>query len=275
MKNNFVKRAIFGILFVAIVSGSILYDLTTYTIIFSLIPALMIREFAGLLNRYRGASVQVPLNMLAAVALFLGMTLPEGQGYLLLMVYTALILYLLIRELYLKHTDPITNWAYTFLCQLYIAVPFGLLSKVALHTGTYTPLLPFAIFALLWLNDTGAYCVGSLVGKHRLFERISPKKSWEGSVGGAVFALATAAGFSWYSDLLPLPQWLGMALVIVVFGTWGDLTESLFKRQLGIKDSGNFLPGHGGILDRFDSSLLAIPAVWIYLIVGMYIRNGW
>jgi len=232
----------------------------------------MVREFAGLLNRYRGASLHIPLNMLAAVALFLGMTLPQGS--LFLIAYMVLILFLLIRELYLKHTDPITNWAYTFLCQLYIAAPFGLLSKVALHQGEYAPLLPFAVFALLWLNDTGAYCVGSLLGKHRLFERISPRKSWEGSVGGALFALVTAAGFSWYSDLLPLRQWLGMALVIVVFGTWGDLAESLFKRQLGIKDSGNFLPGHGGILDRFDSSLLAIPAVWIYLMAGEYIRNG-
>ncbi len=267
--NNFIKRAIFGILFVGIVSGGILYGFTTYTILFSVISALMVREFAGLLNQYRGTSVHVPLNMLAAVLLFLSMTLTPGDLYL--MGYIALMLYLVIRELYLKHTNPIGNWAYTFMCQLFIALPFGMLSKVALSIGTYAPILAFAVFALLWLNDTGAYCVGVLFGKHRLFERISPKKSWEGSVGGAVFALATAAGLSWYSDLLTLPQWLGMALVVVVFGTWGDLTESLFKRQIGVKDSGHFLPGHGGILDRFDSSLLAIPAVWIYLVAIEYI----
>jgi phosphatidate cytidylyltransferase len=117
------------------------------------------------------------------------------------------------------------------------------------------------------MNDTGAYCVGSLIGRHKLFPRISPGKSWEGSIGGAVVVLAVAAAISIYIDdvMLTLPQWLGLGFVVVVFGTWGDLVESLFKRTLGIKDSGNILPGHGGMLDRFDSSLLAIPAAVVYL----------
>jgi phosphatidate cytidylyltransferase len=126
--------------------------------------------------------------------------------------------------------------------------------------------LPFFVF--LWASDTGAYCVGSLIGKHPLFKRISPNKSWEGSVGGAVLAIGISMIFAHYdTSLYSTLQWAGMALVVVVFGTWGDLVESLMKRQLGIKDSGNILPGHGGMLDRFDSSLIAIPAVALYLTI--------
>ena len=120
----------------------------------------------------------------------------------------------------------------------------------------------------MWASDTGAYCVGSLIGKHPLFKRISSNKSWEGSVGGAVLAIGISMIFAHYdTSLYSTLQWAGMALVVVVFGTWGDLVESLMKRQLGIKDSGNILPGHGGMLDRFDSSLIAIPAVALYLAI--------
>ena len=120
----------------------------------------------------------------------------------------------------------------------------------------------------MWASDTGAYCVGSLIGKHPLFKRIAPNKSWEGSVGGAVLAIGISMIFAHYdTSLYSTLQWAGMALVVVVFGTWGDLVESLMKRQLGIKDSGNILPGHGGMLDRFDSSLIAIPAVALYLTI--------
>ena len=132
--------------------------------------------------------------------------------------------------------------------------------------------MPLSVFVFLWINDSGAYCCGSLLGRHKLFPRISPGKSWEGSIGGFVF-VAAAAALIWYltdlygvNDLqLNLWQWIGLGLVVAVFGTWGDLVESLFKRTLGIKDSGNILPGHGGMLDRFDSSLLAIPAAVVYL----------
>jgi phosphatidate cytidylyltransferase len=131
----------------------------------------------------------------------------------------------------------------------------------------FNTILPLSVFIFLWTNDTGAYCVGSLLGRHKLFPRISPGKSWEGSVGGALFVLAAAWAISYFFDgtILTTIQWLGLGLVVAVFGTWGDLVESLFKRTLGIKDSGNILPGHGGMLDRFDSSLIAIPAAVVYL----------
>jgi phosphatidate cytidylyltransferase len=159
------------------------------------------------------------------------------------------------------------------LAQMYIALPFSLINVLAFNATSegyvaFNTLLPLSIFIFLWVNDSGAYCVGSLLGRHKLFPRISPGKSWEGSIGGAVFVLAAAYAISYFLDtdqMLAMPVWLGLGLVVVVFGTWGDLVESLFKRTLGIKDSGNILPGHGGMLDRFDSSLLAIPAAVIYL----------
>ena len=132
----------------------------------------------------------------------------------------------------------------------------------------YRWIFPLMLFVLLWCSDTGAYCVGSLFGKkipYRLFPSVSPHKSWVGSIGGGVLAMIVATLVAQWDNSLTLTQWLGFALVVVVFGTWGDLVESLLKRQLGIKDSGNILPGHGGMLDRFDSSLLAIPATVVYL----------
>ena len=125
--------------------------------------------------------------------------------------------------------------------------------------------MPLSIFAFNWVNDTGAYCTGMLLGKHPLFKRISPKKSWEGSIGGAVFSIAAAFALAHFFPILSTVEWVGLGLTVVVFGTWGDLTESLMKRYLGIKDSGNILPGHGGMLDRFDSAIMAIPAAVVYL----------
>lgn len=161
--------------------------------------------------------------------------------------------------------------------QLYIALPFSLLNALAFHFSpqgfvTFDPILPLCVFVFLWINDAGAYICGSLLGKHKLFPRISPGKSWEGSIGGGILVMAAAIGV-WYLTeqygvnqfQLSAIQWAGLGLMVVVFGTWGDLIESLFKRTLGIKDSGHILPGHGGMLDRFDSSLLAFPAATVYI----------
>ena len=185
--------------------------------------------------------------------------------------YLFILLYLMISELYLRRENPINNWAYSMLSQMYVALPFALLNVLAFlnkpeySSVNYEYILPLSVFIFIWINDTGAYCVGSLIGKHRLFERISPKKSWEGSIGGGVFAIIAAFVLWHFFPVMPLIEWVGLAIVVVIFGTWGDLTESLMKRHLGIKDSGNILPGHGGMLDRFDSALMAIPAAVVYI----------
>ena len=131
--------------------------------------------------------------------------------------------------------------------------------------------LLLGLFIFIWLYDTGAYCVGMLLGRHRLFERISPKKSWEGVIGGVMLCVAGAyATYYWFDEFFQVPDlttWVGMSVVVAVFATFGDLVESLIKRTVGVKDSGNILPGHGGILDRIDSLLLVVPAVFIYLML--------
>ena len=275
MNANLIKRAVTGTFFVAVLVGCILGGAVSHTVLFTVASALSVYEFGQLVNRHApGARVDKALIVVGGVCLYLGFTafctnLAGPQAFV---PYLVLLLYLLIRELYQKKENPVLCWAYSLMSQLYVALPFALLNVLAFHNldasssgVAYNPVLPLSIFIFLWLNDTGAYCVGSLLGKHRLFERISPKKSWEGSIGGGLLTLAGSLVLARYFFFLSVWQWLGLALVVVVFGTWGDLTESLLKRQLHIKDSGNILPGHGGMLDRFDSALMAIPAAVVYL----------
>ena len=274
---NLIVRTITGIIFVAAVVASFMRP-EAMVLLFSIITGLTVWEFTGLVNERPDVSVNRFITTVAGVYFFYAMTYFCSDIYagvaksVVFIPYLVTIIYLLIAELYLRQKDPIQNWAYTMLSQMYIALPFSLLNVLAFNATSqgmvaFNTLLPLSIFVFLWINDSGAYCVGSLLGRHKLFPRISPGKSWEGSIGGAVFVLAAAWAISEFLDqqMLNTIEWLGLGLTVVVFGTWGDLVESLFKRTLGIKDSGNILPGHGGMLDRFDSSLLAIPAAVVYL----------
>ena len=275
--NNFVARTITGIFFVATIVVCFLNP-TAMIFLFALVTGLTVWEFTGLVNDRPGVTVNRFISTVAGVYFFLAMagTCSGFTSSTVFIPYLITIIYLLIAELYAKQEDPIHDWAYTMMSQMYVVLPFSLLNMLAFRAAPegimYIYTLPLSVFVFLWVNDTGAYCCGSLFGKHKLFPRISPGKSWEGSIGGGVFVLAAAA-LVWYLtdsyDMNPtgmdMWEWMGLGLVVVVFGTWGDLVESLFKRTLGIKDSGNILPGHGGMLDRFDSSLLAIPAAVVYL----------
>lgn len=274
---NFIVRTITGIIFVAAVVASFMRP-EAMVLLFSIVTGMTIWEFTGLVNQRENVTVNRFICTVAGVYFFYAMTYFCSDLYggaaksVVFIPYLVTIIYLLVAELYLKQEDPIQDWAYTMLSQMYIALPFSLLNVLAFNATSngivaFNTLLPLSIFIFLWVNDSGAYCIGSLLGRHKLFPRISPGKSWEGSIGGAVVVLVAAWAISYYLDdkMLNTLQWLGLGLVVVVFGTWGDLVESLFKRTLGIKDSGNILPGHGGMLDRFDSSLLAIPAAVVYL----------
>lgn len=287
---NFIVRTITGIIFVAAIVASFLRP-ETMVLLFSIVTGMTVWEFTGLVNEREHVTINRFICTVAGVYFFYAMTYFCSDLYagvaksVVFIPYLVTIIYLLISELYLRQDDPVQDWAYTMLSQMYIALPLSLLNVLAFTANssgmvTFNTLLPLSVFIFLWVNDTGAYCVGSLLGRHKLFPRISPGKSWEGSIGGAIFVLAAAYGISWldnmeiadaehaspiFSGMLSIPEWLGLGLVVVVFGTWGDLVESLFKRTLGIKDSGSILPGHGGMLDRFDSSLLAIPAAVVYL----------
>ena len=274
---NLIIRTITGVIFVAAIVASFLRP-EAMVLLFSIVTGMTVWEFCGLVNQRDNVTVNRFICTVAAVYFFFAMTyfcsdLYGGSAKSVVFIpYLVTVVYLLVAELYAKQKDPINNWAYTMLSQMYIALPFSLLNVLAFTARpdgqvAFNTLLPLSVFVFLWLNDTGAYCVGSLLGRHKLFPRISPAKSWEGSIGGAVVVLAAAYAIGYYIDGLMLTpwQWLGLGLVVAVFGTWGDLVESLFTRTLGIKDSGNILPGHGGMLDRFDSSLLAIPAAVVYL----------
>lgn len=275
---NFIVRAITGVLFVAAVVVCFLNP-TAMALLFALVTGLSVWEFTGLVNMREGVDVNRFICTVAGVYLFFAMAgFCSGiTPSTVFIPYLVTLIYLLVAELYARSKDPINNWAYTMMSQLYVALPFSLLSVLAFRAlpdggVAYTYTVPLGVFVFLWINDTGAYCFGSLLGHHKLFPRVSPGKSWEGSIGGAVCVVALAAVVWQLTEMygmndlgLNMYEWMGLGLVVVVFGTWGDLVESLFKRTLGIKDSGSILPGHGGMLDRFDSSLLAIPAAVVYL----------
>ena len=276
--NNFIVRTITGILFVAVVVCSFLRP-QAMVLLFALITGLTIWEFTGLVNDREKVTVNRLISTVAGVYFFFAVAgfSSDLTPSAVFIPYLVSIIYLMVAELYLKNEDPIHDWAYTMMAQLYIALPFSLLYTLAFHLTpqglvTYDAVLPLSVFVFLWMNDTGAYLCGSLLGKHKLFPRISPGKSWEGSIGGGILVIAVAVLVWYLTEQYQLNQlglsaleWAGLGLTVVIFGTWGDLVESLFKRTLGIKDSGNILPGHGGMLDRFDSSLLAIPAAVVYL----------
>ena len=277
-QKNLITRSITGILYVAIMVTGFLQSVNMI-VVFALITGLATWEFTGLVNEYKHVNVNRLITTVAGVYFFLavaGVNSGAIQTNAVFVPYLLTIIYLFISGLYTKSSDSVNDWAYTMLSQMYIALPLSTINVIAFRQAAdglnyYYYLLPLSIFIFLWTNDTGAYCTGSLFGKHKLFPRISPAKSWEGSIGGGILVLIVASIMYYIESQgenlsgLNLIEWLGLGLVVVVFGTWGDLVESLLKRTLGIKDSGNILPGHGGILDRFDSSLMAIPASVVYL----------
>lgn len=277
---NLITRSITGVLFVAIIVVCFMRP-EAMILLFALVTGLTVWEYTGLVNQIDGVTVNRFISTAAGVYLFLaiagfcsGIT-PSA----VFIPYLLSVIYLFISELYTESKNAINNWAYTMLSQMYVALPLATINILAFRDiggqVVFSYLTPLSIFIFLWANDTGAYCFGSLFGKHKLFPRISPGKTWEGSVGGGILVLVVAAIIGYLENsnadqmvggsTMSIPEWMGMGLVVVFFGTWGDLVESLFKRTLGIKDSGNILPGHGGMLDRFDSSLMAMPAAVVYL----------
>lgn len=269
---NIVTRTISGAVYVVLISFSILFSSYSYIIFFSIITGIALWEFYNLLEKNQNSQINKPIATIGGIYLFV-------SGYLyfsgiiqmkFIALWFIIMLSILILELFKKGDNAIRNISNTFLGQIYIALPLMFLSLLGLKenfegTMTYNPILLISFFSLIWIYDTGAYIFGVTFGKHRLFERISPKKSWEGAIGGAIVAMAASIGINYlFPGNLSMIQWLGFSLITVVFGTFGDLVESMIKRSMNVKDSGNIIPGHGGILDRIDSSLLAAPAVVIY-----------
>lgn len=262
-------RALTGAIFISVIIGAILWNQYSFAVVFCGFSALASAEFYRLVDDLthtpRGTQF---IDVMGSVLLFVTLYIFAVQNFDISGIITApYLIYFLVRfifQLYDKVERPLEGWAYSFLGQIYVALPFALCNILYFR---FSPLILLSLFAFIWINDTGAYLVGCTIGKHRLFERISPKKSWEGFWGGLILAAGAAYLAAQFFDILNTWQWIGLALTCSVFGTWGDLCESLIKRSLNVKDSGNILPGHGGWLDRFDSILLAVPAAILYLFV--------
>ena len=273
---NFIIRTLTGVTIVLIQVLCTYLSPLSLAGLFLLLTALTVNEFLGLLSRTGTVKVNRPIVIMGSCYLFFAFwlnCLTDGESLIIFAPYLIFLLYSYIKELYIKNPNPIVNLGATMLSQMYIVLPLSLINVLAFKDfacfdgeAPYYA-IPLAIYVFIWANDTGAYLVGSLIGRHRLFPRISPKKSWEGSIGGALLTVGCGVAVAQFCSFMNVWQWIGMALVVVVFGTFGDLTESMIKRHLGIKDSGNMLPGHGGILDRLDSMLFAIPAVMVYIYV--------
>jgi phosphatidate cytidylyltransferase len=264
--NNFVKRTLSGFFFVSLLIASILSSRYTFLAIFAIITGWSVFEFHKLSNKQKDTDVNLWIALVGGVLLFATSYIYASglTHYPVFSIYGLYVVLVLISELYRQKANPLHNWASFILGQLYVALPFALLNFILFIDG-WQPLILLSVFVTIWVNDSGAYLVGVTMGKHRLFERISPKKSWEGFFGGAIFALISGYIFSIYIPQISLVNWLVFSEIIVVFGTLGDLIESLMKRTVNVKDSGNVIPGHGGLLDRFDSMILAAPVVFIYL----------
>jgi phosphatidate cytidylyltransferase len=265
--NNLTQRIITGVLGSAAIITAVCYSPWTYFIVFFIICFFTLLEFFRLIES-DSIITQRMLGMLSGIFLFIltflaEMRIIESRYYFLLFPLLALVF---IVKLYNRSDKkPFVNIAFTFLGLLYISLPVSLLNFAVFEEGTYHYEIILGTLLILWATDTGAYFAGTFLGKHKLFERISPKKTWEGFVGGALLALVFAYGMSRFYASLSLAEWMGLGAIIIVCGTLGDLVESLLKRSMAIKDSGTVLPGHGGFLDRFDGLLICSPFLVAYL----------
>ena len=265
---NLIIRTITGIAFVALVVASVLISELFLFNVLLFFACIGMYEYRTLLQQ-NNVKLSVIFYVIGLLIYFIVsyVSLWEALGatFVFMLVF-ALLFVAFIVELFRVQEQAFQTIAYFVLGIIWIMLPFALINRLPLLLSEGQFLL-LSVFVIIWLYDTFAYCVGMLIGKHRLFERISPKKSWEGAIGSTLLTLILAYFANLLFPMLPLTpfQWIGLAIVTIVFGTLGDLIESLFKRQLSVKDSGTILPGHGGILDRFDSILFAVPFVWIYL----------
>ena len=261
---NWLTRSISGIVYIGIIIGCLFWGTIPFSVLAALLGVLAIFEFEKVCEGITQSTL--PIQMLDSVGIVF---LAFGWLGYPLMGWICVYVCRMLLELYLKSDKPIRCLAISLMSQLYIGLPIGLMTFMGKNIGLHFILV---IFLMIWINDTGAFVVGSLLGRHRLFERISPKKSWEGFFGGLGFNLiagwlfAIGGGMFWEVKWNVI-TWLIFATVITIFSTYGDLIESLMKRSLKIKDSGHIMPGHGGILDRIDSLLLVMPAVFLFLLI--------
>ncbi|NTV83740.1 MAG: phosphatidate cytidylyltransferase [Bacteroidales bacterium] len=269
--HNLYTRTITGIIFVALIIGSlILHPLAFVAVIFILMIAALM-EFFHLANN----NEVHPQKMVGFAAGSIIYIIPafialEMISAIYLAFLPLLIIFIFVAEIFRNKPNSLQNLAFSIFPIAYISIPLSMLIFLMspLVTGNQPHWhIAFSFFIILWSHDTFAYLTGMALGKHKLFEKISPKKTWEGTIGGTIFGLIAAFVLSLFFKELNTWQWLAGAMIITITGTLGDLSESLLKRKFNVKDSGNFFPGHGGVLDRFDAVLFSAPALFCYLIL--------
>nr|NQU93185.1 phosphatidate cytidylyltransferase [Bacteroidota bacterium] len=270
--SNLIVRSLTGIVFVAAIIGSALVSQYAFAVLFFVVNILALHEFYSLVGKGLGLKPQKIVGYISGCILYTSVSLVAlsliNMSFLALNLFVPLLI--VVSELFRKNNNSITNIAYTLFGALYVSVPLSILNvffNPELQPGISQPDILIGFFFILWTYDTFAYLSGMLLGRHKLFERISPKKTWEGAIGGMAFGLVTAWLISNFFIEFSTIEWLVIAGLIICFGTFGDLAESMFKRNINVKDSGNLLPGHGGLLDRFDAVFLAAPAVFIFIVL--------
>ena len=269
--SNLAKRSITGLLFGIVVLGSILYGPYTQISIFSLFMLLGLIEFYRLFDKHPIIRVSKEIGVFIGVFIF---SLLVGISLKVLPIISITIIFplfftLILNELWKKQENPIINISILVFGIIYIVIPFYLTIDLNLRNTSYLPLI-VGMLLLIWTNDCFAFSTGRIIGKRKLFERISPNKTWEGAIGGIVFTLILGYIIGAYINKGEELFWMVSALIIAPCYIYGDLLESLFKRSLNIKDSGTILPGHGGILDRFDAALFAIPFFYSWAMLYLY-----
>ncbi|MEI7595195.1 MAG: phosphatidate cytidylyltransferase [Bacteroidota bacterium] len=267
--SNLITRTITGIIFISIILFSFYFSIESFVGLIVLIQILASYEFFKMIKaKYPSIShiKSAITNVISFIILVFGYFYCDKLEFISILCLTPFLI-LFISELYSKHTSPLTNMAISIFPAILVSLPLFtmILNSTNNNSGlfNYSYHISLSLFFIIWTNDTGAYISGITLGKHRLFERISPKKSWEGFFGGMLFSIIIAYVLSKFFIEMPFWKWGIAAFVVVITGTYGDLFESMIKRQLEIKDSGKILPGHGGILDRFDSILFAAPFYYI------------
>ncbi len=271
--NETVTRALSGAVYIIILITAILLSKISFVILFAVFMLIAIYEYCRLVKT---GFIIPAIVSLAILIPFILSSNNEVATIIFIIISVAVNSYLLFKLFSMESQLPKTIMSKYLYLTGYVIFPFILIIKLPFLSAcsggyVYASHLLISIFVLIWLNDTFAYIVGKSFGKHKLFERISPKKTIEGFIGGFIFALAGAYFISFYYKLLTPAQWLSTAAIVSVFGTLGDLVESKLKRNAGVKDSGNIMPGHGGILDRQDSIIFAIPFLFLLYQIIHYV----
>jgi phosphatidate cytidylyltransferase len=264
--SNLTQRILTGLVYGITTITCLIYGSVSFVFFFLVVMIIGLNEFYKLAEKldYKPNKILTTLSSVLIFTTLLSVYTFENYTKILLALSILSILMIFVKTLFQKSVRPFKSLASTFLAILYVAIPFSLTSLIAFESGKFEYELILSSFVLVWLSDTGGYFIGVSFGKRKLLERISPKKSWEGALGSIIFSIIGALFISNYFTILETFEWIILSVIICLSSILGDLIESMFKRDAGIKDTGNILPGHGGILDRFDSILFVVPMIYIF-----------